>query len=303
MSTFHFSTFNITGLGRLAMQDIISNIGRQMEALGHEMFWTDDGFAEGDDTYVVLCEGFFDNHLAMMREAHAAGVKFIILATETPGAQGFNEGLTDELITRQRTFPEAAKYSAAIWHTSEGSDEWYAQFGIPCAHIELGYAPASMRNPVNVLDHDFGFFGSMTERRYKVLQKFARSRINGHRALVRYTQFESVEARDMQMARCRVMLQVMAHDVMGRVSTSRCCTAMHIGRPVIAEYHSNPGVWKDIIEFVHPEIFIHRAFKMHARWEAAYAEQFARFKELLAPEKCVGRTIAATLEKSAELQQ
>ncbi len=296
---FQFNTFNITAIGRLAMQDILSNIGRQMEALGHEMFWSDDGFAQGDDTYVILCEGFFDNHLEVMREAKVAGVKFIIFATETPSALGFNAGLTEEMRVRQRTFGEAAKCAVAIWYSSVGSGEWYAKFGLPVAHIELGYAPNSVRHPQNVLDHDFGFFGSLTKRRHAILRRVAREKIGDHRALVRYTQFESVEMRDAQMVRCRVILQIRPHEAMGRVSTSRCCTALHIGRPVIAEHHSHPGVWGEIIEFAHHDIFIQRAIRMHGRWEVAYAEQFARFKELLSPEKCVGLTIKETFERAA----
>lgn len=299
---FQFNTFNITGQGRLAMQDILSNIGRQMEALGHECFWSDDGFAAGPDTYCILTEGFFDNHIETMRQAQEAGVKFIILATEAPGLHGFNAGLTDELVVRQRTFWKAASHAHAIWATILNSVGWYSQFKIPCAYAELGYAPESVRHPENLLglDHDYGFFGSLTERRNKMLHAFARSTVDGHRARVRYVNFDTVQNRDSAMARCRVILQIRPHDQMAMLSTSRCATAMHIGRPVIAEHHKEPGVWKDIIEFAHPDVFILRAAKMHRRWEAAYAEQFAAFKAILPPEKCIGRTIALTLPPRVE---
>lgn len=302
MFTFAFNTFNITGLGRLAMQDILSNFGRQMEALGHECFWSDDGFAAGPDTYCVLTEGFFDNHIETMRQAYEQGVKFIIIATEAPGLTGFNAGLTDELVVRQRTFGNAARYAHAIWHTLPDAGPWYSQFKIPTAHLEIGYSPNSVRHPENPagLDHDYGFFGSLTERRNKMLHAFARSTVDGHRARVRYVNFDSVQNRDAAMMRCRVVLQIGAHDKMNVLSTSRCATSLHIGRPIIAERHKNPGVWADIVELVHTDVFILRAAKMHARWEAAHAEQMERFKALLPPEKCIGRTIALTLPQPAE---
>ena len=284
------------------MQDILSNIARQLEALGHECYWADEGFAGGDDTYVLLTEGFFGNHLEVMRDACARGIKFIILATEAPGQTGFNAGLTDELIARQRTFPQAASYAHAIWCTIKDSVPWYSRFGRPAAHLELGYAPASVRHPENPagLDHDYGFFGSMTPRRYKMLHQFARSKVDGHRARVRYTSFETVHNRDAQMVRCRVILQIRPHEKMAMLSSSRCATALHIGRPVIAEHHVEVGAWKDIIEFAHPDVFTIKAAKMHARWEAAHAEQFERFRALLPPEKCVGETIRLTLSLSRE---
>lgn len=298
---FQFNTFNITGLGRVAMQDIFSNICRQMEALGHEAFWTDDGFAHGDDAYVILTEGFFDTHLEVMKQAAESGVKFIIMGTEAPSKDGFNGGLTEELRVRQKTFYKAAEYAVAIWCTILNSVEWYSQFGKPAAFLDLGYAPASVRHPTNPagLDHDYGFFGSITERRYKMLENFARSRVDGHKARVRAVSFDTVENRDSAMSRCRVVLQIRAHEKMAMLSTSRCSTALHIGRPVIAENHLDPGPWAEIIEFAHPDIFILKAARMHARWQEAHAEQFERFKRLLPPEACVGKTIAATLPHAA----
>lgn len=297
MSVFQFTTLNLTGLGRLGMGDIISNIAEQMRALGHEVIWNDDGFAIGDDVYVLIFESFFSVHIDALRQAHAEGAKIIIIATEKPGELGFNSGLTEELIVRQKNFAEATKYACAIWVTIPEWIPWYCKFRLPTAEVALGYAPGLVRSPeVGEIDHDFGFFGSMTPRRIKVLERLAREKVGDRRALVRYVQFESAEARDMQMARCKVIVQISHHEKMQILSGSRCCTALHIGRPVFAEHHAECGPWKDIIEFAHPDVFAQKAIQMLPRWREAFAEQFAKFKEIMPPEKCVGRTIKETLE-------
>lgn len=295
MSTFQFSTFNVTPLGRRALEDIISNICRQLDSLGHKSYWCDEAFSLETDTYVVVFEGFLPPHIEFLRACRQDGAKIIIVGTEAPGAHGFNSGLTPELLLRQKLFPAAAHEAAAIWYTVPDSGRWYGTFGPPAAYLELGYAPASVRHPAAQLDHDFGFFGSMTRRRWKLLQKFARASIGSRKATVRYAELIAGEERDAQMARARVMLQIRAHEKMQNLSTSRLCTAMHIGRPVIAEMHEDPGVWGRIIEFAHPAKFIDQAIDMSKRWQEAYEEQFARFKTLLPPEKCVGRAIEQTL--------
>jgi hypothetical protein len=269
---------------------VISLIGRQLEALGHTVEWSNEGLYTAPGTCNILVEGFSEPHIDYMRQCKEAGGRIIIIATEEPTPTGFNHGIIEDMKRRQAIFPEAAKYADAIWHLVPGCTDWYGQFGAPAAFLDLGYSPKMVRSVDVQLDHDFGFFGSITPRRQKIMQKFADSGLK-----VRQIQFGSCAARDYEMSRCRVILQIRSHEQMGLISNSRCCTALHLGRPVIAEPHANPGKWTEIIEFAPIEFYMQRAVFMRKNWRDAYKAQFNKFKALLSPENCVGRTIENTM--------
>lgn len=287
---FLFNVWNHIQLGQMSLQDPMSLIGRQLEALGHKAQWANDGFYTAPGTYNILFEGFSPYHVSQMKWCKENGGKIIIIATEEPTEKGFNHGILPDMIRRQAIFPEAAKYADAIWHLVPGCTEWYGQFGTPAAFLDLGYSPGMVRAPESKLDHDFGFFGSLTPRRQQILDRFVRA---GKK--LRWVQFASCAQRDYEMSRCRVVLQIRAHDEMGLISNSRCCTALHLGRPVIAEPHANPGVWPQIIDFVELDLFVHRAIQMRKQWREVHEQQMARFKTLLSPENCVGKTLNETL--------
>ena len=83
---------------------------------------------------------------------------------------------------------------------------------------------------------------------------------------------------------------------MGLVSSSRCATALYLGRPVIAEPHdlalSHP--WDKIVKFTHTEQeFLDLTRLTIPRWRDLYQSQLARFKELLPPEVCVAPALRA----------
>ena len=292
---FLINAANHNKLGQLSLQDVFSLIGRQLEALGHTVQWCNDGLYTGASTCNILLEGFAAPHIDSMRQCHEAGGKIIIIATEEPTPEGFNHGILPDMIRRQRVFPDAAQYADAIWYLVPGCQEWYGQFGTPAAHLDLGYSPGMVRRVGVQVDHDFGFFGSITPRREQILMRVAASRIDGRRAKVRWVQFASCAERDAEISRCRVVLQLRAHEAMGLLSNSRCCTALHLGCPVIAEPHANPGAWPSIIEFASTDLLVHRAIKMRKSWREVHAAQLARFQHLLSPERCVGRALEATL--------
>ena len=90
---FQFNTWNHCPQGKIIVEDITRIMGAQMAALGHEVRWSDDSFIE-DGVNVVL-ESFADDPrpLELISAAHAAGRRFLCVATEEPTATGFNHGL------------------------------------------------------------------------------------------------------------------------------------------------------------------------------------------------------------------
>ena len=195
------------------------------------------------------------------------------------------------MIDRQRVFPMAAKFADAIWCLVPGTEHWYGQFA-PAAHVELGYAPTLYRPQRMVPDHDFGFYGSMSPRRRKIYQMFAKKMVTTMRLRVIESLADS-EHRDREMGRCRVILQIRASDKLGLVSSSRCATALHLGRPVVAEPHKLDGHWKDVVHFSKSlDDFVSDAIKVRAFWQSYHDKQLAQFRKLFSPERCIGEGLS-----------
>ena len=101
------------------------------------------------------------------------------------------------------------------------------------------------------------------------------------------------EHRDREMGRCRVILQIRASDKLGLVSSSRCATALHLGRPVVAEPHKLDGHWKDVVHFSKSlDDFVSDAIKVRAFWQSYHDKQLAQFRKLFSPERCIGEGLS-----------
>jgi hypothetical protein len=209
---FCFNTWNHCPQGQIIVEDITKIMGAQMEALGHEATYRNEGFLMGDDAYNVVLESFADDPrtIESISTAHELGSRFLYVATEEPTDNGFNHGLEPAMIDRQNAFPAAAKFCDGILHLVPGDrvTSWYSQFA-PAAYAELGFAP-SLVQPVDPVepDHDFGFFGKMTWRRGQMLDRL--------RALGSVITIETLDVpraeRDAKMRRAKVIVQIRANE-------------------------------------------------------------------------------------------
>lgn len=291
---FLFWLGNHNEMGRRSLEDVIGIMGHQLLAIGHTPKWNqkDDQFLDGNSGINVIVEGFTDWSIRAMAESYARGARFIILATEEPGPKGFNQGTQPEMVARQKMFPAAAKMCDGIIHLVPGEHvtRWYSQFA-PAAYTELGYAPSLMRLANVEPDFDFGFYGSLTRRRMRILKRLA-NHINTRNAVKVMGDFKTQLERDADMRRARVIVQIRKFDEMGLVSSSRCNTALSIGRPVIAEPHLLSKPWDEIVKFSATlDGFFNDAILMRAAWKGVHAAQLARFKERLPPEACIGHAL------------
>jgi hypothetical protein len=292
---FLFNLFNHNSLGQRSLEDVIGIMGHQLRALGHEAVWDpkNEKFLAGYEGVNIIVEGFTDLSIELVRKAHAQGARFLILATEEPTDKGFNHGTQREMIFRQETFPHAAKLSEGILHLVPGKivTDWYSQHA-PAAQAELGYAPTLMRKYNKVPKWDFGFYGSMTPRRERLLKRLARQL---HPCKIHVVgDFKTQSDRDEKMADCHVILQVRKFEEMGLVSSSRCNTALMLGRPVVAEAHdmtlSKP--WDEIVRFTQSEShFVATAALIRRMWQNEFRIQFEQFKLKLSPQICVGEPL------------
>ncbi len=304
-----FHLFNHNKLGKSSLEDVIGIMGHQIRALGHEAVWDpkndahEDGtydikFVMGDEGYNWIVEGFTDKVIEIIAQAHGNGAKFICLATEEPTPKGFNHGISREMALRQQSFPHAAKYFDGILHLVPGEavTRWYGQFA-PSFQADLGYAPSLIRQfPYNEPSYDFGFFGSLSPRRYTILKRLGRRTTNlkGVRIV---SNFPDQIERDKIMQDVKVIVQLRKFEKMGLVSTSRCNTALCLGRPIVAERHEYSKPWDEIVKFVNTEQeFYNMAIATKAAWRAVHAFQLEKLKEKLPPEVCVGFAIRAIHE-------
>lgn len=309
MTFFQFYAWNHSEQGRRSLEDIIRTLVFQLRACGYgaeydpnndlpPTEWNRIKFKSDPDDVNVMVEGFTPATTNHLDAARAAGIRLICLATEEPTEKGFNHGTQPEMVLRQEWFTEAAKNFEAIWHLVPGRrvTEWYARFA-PTAYVELGYAPELVRpQRIVVPRFEFGFFGSMTERRFALLKKLARYVKESNKVRI-VSDFATDAERNLAMQDAKVILQIRKFDEMGLVSSSRCSTALCLGRPVVAEPHdltlSKP--WDEIVKFARTdEEFIQLALLTRRHWRDAHHFQMERFKARLTPEVCVGRAVRET---------
>lgn len=282
---------------------MIGIIGQQLRALGHGAISdaNHDAIYRRDQGINIVVEGFTAGSIEVVRRLHEQGARFLYLATEEPTDKGFNHGTQKEMVMRQQTFVEAAKYCEGIICLVPGEHvtRWYGQHA-PAAYCELGYAPALVRrDDGREPDFDFGFFGSLSPRRLKLLKKLATR--TGKRIKIT-ADFPSQDARDADVRRCRVVLQIRKFEEMGLVSSSRCCTSLCLGRPILAEPHAMSKPWDEIVRFSASEkAFFDDALLAWATWRPLHAGQMTKFKEKLPPEACIGKALdeIGVLQKEA----
>lgn len=292
MTAFLFNCFNHTELGRKSAQDLITIIGFQLHALGHKVGINNKKFLMGEDGINLLFEGFHEKSLEIIHEVHRKGGRFIIIATEEPTPKGFNHGIVRDMIIRQKIFPQIKPYVEGILHLVPGQHitNWYNQTA-PAAYTELGYAPGLERFDDTIPDYDFGFFGGLTARRKRLLQNLANKTGYGQRS-VYISAFEEAAIRDKDMRKTRVIVQVRKYEEMGLVSSSRCNTALCIGRPIVAEPHLLSKPWDKIVHFSkNDESFFDDALFIATNWQSYHRQQFSNFKSLLTPEFCIGEPL------------
>lgn len=291
---FNFNTWNHCEIGQLIIEDITRNLGEQLIALGHEVAWDNRAFIREADGYNVLLESFADDPetIPVIGEARRNGCRFIIVATEEPTPNGFNSGLEPAMIERQRVFPDAAAHASAILHLMPGRNvnSWYSQFA-PAAYAELGFVP---RPPVPDVEPtaDFGFYGKMTWRREQVLGKLQKL----GKVLVLDGLDTPRDRRDELMRGCKLIVQIRANEEWGMVSSTRCSTALALGRAVLAEPHHVSAPWDRVVTFAKStQEFYELAVQIaNGDWRKCYQRQNQTFARLLRPDRCIGHPLRET---------
>lgn len=293
---FLVTLFNHSAIGQKSLEDVVGIWGHGARALGHQIVWDERNHMflntlAGQGMNIVV-EGFTPDAIKLMADGYSQGARFIILATEEPTPKGFNHGTQSEMVKRQQTFPEAAKYAEGIIHLVPGDHvtRWYGQF-CPSAPCELGYAPTLVRSGDFEPTYDFGFYGSLTKRRLKILKGLAR-RANTQKAVRIIADFKDQVERDRIMREARVVVQIRKFEEMGLVSSSRCNTALCLGRPVVAEPHLLSKPWDEIVRFAPSvESFYDQCLMVRAAWKGTHAVQMEKFKAALSPQECVGKAL------------
>src|SRR5262249_36754102 len=122
VTQFLFWLANHSLVGQRSLEDVIGIFGAQLGALGHKAGWRrgNDQLLDRHSGINVIVEGFTPGITEIIAQYHAQGARFVILATEEPTERGFNHGLDQEMVLRQREFPNAAKYAEAIFHLVPG---------------------------------------------------------------------------------------------------------------------------------------------------------------------------------------
>ena len=106
------------------------------------------------------------------------------------------------------------------------------------------------------------------------------------------TDFKTRPERDAEMRKAKVIVQIRKFEEMGLVSSSRCCTALQLGRPVIAEPHDLSKPWDEVVTFTKTEDEFYATCLLAARmWKTYYRQQIVAFKNKLSQEVCIGQAL------------
>ena len=291
---FLFNVWNHDPTGRRTLDDVLTIIAHQLRALGHQAAVSNKGFIHARSGINVIVEGFHLEHreetIDLIADAHGKGSRFIIIATEEPvEGKGFNAGVRPGMKGRQIAFPEAAKYADAILALVPETETWYRQFA-PTEHIELGWARTLERPPNHhLIKAGFGFFGSSTKRRRDIIRRLVKRTRNSVRVM---ETLEDQPTRDAAMQEAQVLIQIRPHDAASMVSSSRCNTCLHLGRPVLAEPHKLEAPWNKVIDFS-PSIdqFYADALPYLLAWQQIYGEQMKQFRDVMSPAECIGKPL------------
>ena len=128
----------------------------------------------------------------------------------------------------------------------DGVTRWYSKFA-PSAYAELGFAPTMVEDGREEPDLDFGFYGLMTWRRREIIDAIAAR--TGKPVLEMTSLLTPRAERNAEMRRAKVILQIRANLETQWVSSTRCASALHMGRPIVAEPHGIKGPWEEIVPF------------------------------------------------------
>lgn len=285
------------GVWGIVALKVVGIFGHQLRTFGHEIVWEESNskWYLKDYGYNIIVEGFTPGSVALVREAYEKGARFICLATEEPTPKGFNWGNQEEMRKRQIVFEQAAPYLEGILYLVPGQfvHDWYNQWA-PAAYVELGYAPTLYRPSWDEPEYEFGFYGSLSHRRYNILKKLTK-RMYGYPKAVRIVaDFATQMERDKEMRNCKIILQIRKFESMGLVSSSRCNTALHLGRPIICEPHQLSKPWDEVVTFTNSmEGFFAEALCRRSTWKGLWRDQFERFQAKFSPQHCVGEPLRA----------
>lgn len=285
---FRFFLGNHSEIGRKSLEDVIHALGAQILDLGHTADRSDTTVRP--DAINVICEGFTEAETERVMTLRRHGCRVVLVCTESIAGDSLNNFQSEDYQGRYHQLMKVAPNVDAIWCLVPGTAAALRSHNANARDVELGYSPRRLRKLRTKPQYDFGFFGSVTGYRRRTLQEFGR---RGHSVYV-MRNFAPPDERDRAIANCKVVLHVKATKSWKIVSSSRCSTALHIGRPVVAQPIASDSIWKEIVRFsMTQDAFYDDAARVMRNWETHWGRQIARYKDLLSADKCLGAAVEA----------
>lgn len=293
---FSFCLFNHSGAGLQSVSDLTSLIAAQLQDLGHRVGRSDHAMVPGAVNLVF--ENFFPDAIDALKPAAGHGVRFVIIATERPGPDGFYSTTYPEwAAARTEAYGQAAAMALSVWCLQPDAMDWYRGQSEQVDLAELGYSPRLInRLPVDP-PGDFCFFGSMPQHRQEIVADLA------HHATVfipppaeRGLCYLPDAIRNDMVWKSKVVLHLKQKADWPIISACRCATALHLGRPVFSEPVDCDSPWNDVVRFASSrETFPEEALWVRDNWRGEYLRQAAAFRKLDA-ERCLGAAVCHTIE-------
>ncbi len=263
--------------------------------------------AEGNGSWIARSDYInliFDGYdpevmIPQMLWAKSKGARIFSIATEEPGAFGFNNGSPNSLWGhRQKNFKlavEAGCFEGVFYFVPQGG-RWFKSIHPNSAHVETGYSRSLDRPSTAEKIFAFAFCGGIGAYRNNILKEID-ARLGGKQMIARQRPDTILmpprAQRDEILKRAKVSLQIKPNGISRIISGSRCAWSLLNGVPVVSQYiHSDGSEWPLVIDMADDRFsFPEFAISHLPHYRQLYMQQRERFIKIMNPQRQLLRAL------------
>lgn len=259
-------------------RDVILPIKFVLEALGHAVYIS--GPQLESSCFNIILGGYFLPG-ETMRAVAKSGIRFAVLNSEITANDmlNFNPKKVD-FMNDYLPFMKAGKF---IWDLVPDNLADHRRHGNNAHLIEWGWHPkAEEVQHYDSKDLDFYFFGSLTERRKRLLQKLVNAGLNGY-----VDHSCPYFVRNDRIGRAKVQVNLTQTDNFTHINGIRICYLANNRCCIISEKENDPANYLEYAELVSPETLVDKVKSLLAddHWKTRGEEAYEALKRRPMKEK------------------
>lgn len=246
----------------------------------------------------LIFDGYDPEHMIpQMLWAKSKGARIFSIATEEPGAFGFNNGSPNSIWgLRQKNFKlavEAGCFEGVLYFVPQGG-RWFRNIHPNSAHVETGYSRSLDRPSTEDKIFQFAFCGGIGDYREDIL-KAIDAQLGGKQMIARQKKDTILMPpriqRDEILKRTKISLQIKPNGLSRIISGSRCAWSLLNGIPVVSQLILSDGSeWPEVFSGAMADdrhSFPEFAVSYLPHYKNLYMRQREKFIRIMSPERCL----------------